>query len=472
MSEIEAMGHIYANAYLTIAASIANGSNDGFLRPRDNPYFSAPIPSPGGGMADVKWSFQGRGHLNSSKMVLTKSEKYKTLKSFEPLYSRGWTFQEAMLSRRTLFFSFFQPYFVCQASCRAGGDPSPEEYFNAVEMGEMFSPIAKGAASPSRYQAPGTMDLGYEWPWVAENYSSRILSVLDDKALAIGAIKDRYVKEYGEYISGSWSQNLVVDLLWSTDKRHPRTDDEVRLFGTQYCRGSIKSLPSWTWLSFDGSVRFEVIWHAFYLGKIRHIGDISTRIQVTRIPTADNFGRVTGEPLRLRGGMKRVLVIPPKGPGWQNRPQSLSCYEPKIWDDATGSYVVEVMTKSAVLEARIGEAVMDDFVVETPMRERGEMTELELIKAFDSGHDYDARPRILDCFIVAMVGGRSGNQALVTKPRGYSLVRQGDQIAYGLLLEDVPGSGGNKKRRIGLFRSNEGIGFYFDDAVETEFDIE
>lgn len=464
MAEIEIMGHIYANAYLTIAASRAGGSDDGFLEPRRNPFFSAPVPCPGGGMVVAKWCYQGQGLLNSSRATFEKG-RTKLLKDLEPLYSRGWTLQEAMLSRRTLFFSTFQPYFVCRTSCQSGGDPSPEEYFNAVDMWEMFPPVVE-RVSASRSLAQPIVELGYEWPCIAENFSSRVLSDLDDKALAIGAIKDQYVQRYGQYIAGLWFQYLAVDLLWSAVKRHARRDDELETFGPLYHRGFITNLPSWSWLSFDGSVRFEVVWHAFYSGKIRHIDDLSRRCRVTRVPPADNFGRITGEPLHLRGVLKRVLLMPSLGPGWENRRQSRSCYDIKIWDEIEETYAVET-TRSAILEGRIGEAAMDDFV---EISKKGVMPEAQRRVLFNHADDYGVPPRILECFLVATVGDRTGDRVLGTTPRGFSLIGQGHEIAYGLLVEDVPGTNG-AKRRVGLFRSDEGKGFYFDDAVEGEFDM-
>ncbi|TID02130.1 hypothetical protein CH35J_003370 [Colletotrichum higginsianum] len=94
LSEIAAMGDIYANAYLTLTPSIAGGSDDGFLAPRENPFLSAPIPDirSRGAPVGVKLAPSSRGLLNPSTLVQLKGQRPKPAKSYKLLHSRGWTF--------------------------------------------------------------------------------------------------------------------------------------------------------------------------------------------------------------------------------------------------------------------------------------------------------------------------------------------------------------------------------------------
>ncbi|WQF75031.1 Putative heterokaryon incompatibility [Colletotrichum destructivum] len=91
LSEIAAMGDIYANAYLTLAPFIAGGSDDGFLAPKENPFLSAPIPDirSDGAPVDVKLVPSSRGLLSPSTLVRLKGQRPKPAKSSEPLHSRG-----------------------------------------------------------------------------------------------------------------------------------------------------------------------------------------------------------------------------------------------------------------------------------------------------------------------------------------------------------------------------------------------
>ncbi|KAH6887424.1 heterokaryon incompatibility protein-domain-containing protein [Thelonectria olida] len=466
LSEIEAMGHIYANGYLTIAASNASGSDNGFLQPRENPCFTAPFPLPNGEMAEVQWNEGGRGFLNSSSMVTSRKGKTKSAKTLETWHSRGWTFQEVILSRRTILFSIFQPYWVCQESPQAAGEPSPQEYFAAVGLQNNLSSLEADTTGTLTMSAGSSSSWSYKWPWIAENYSARVLSVLEDKPLAIHSIREQSLLISGDYFVGLWSDFLIVDLLWSTVRRHERSAEEVQRFGPLYERGRITNLPSWSWLSFDGAIRFEILWHALYLGKINHMDDITTHLKVTKTPETDVFGRLAGGCLRVQGLVKRVVVIPTKGSGWEGRSQTSSCYDIKIWDRSAGTYTSEDPIRS-VLTGRIGDAVFDDFVKGPPPGLRESVRR----RMWDFAEDYQSTPKILDCLLIASIGDRKGKRSLGTKPLDYSLVTHGDQIAYGILMEDIEGSNGSQKRRVGLFRGDEGRCFYFDDAVEFEFDF-
>ncbi|KAH7131261.1 heterokaryon incompatibility protein-domain-containing protein [Dactylonectria macrodidyma] len=461
LSEIEAMGHIYANDFLTIAATSSSGSDDGFLQPRQNFCFSAPFPAPDGGVMDLKWNWHGRGFLNHTNEITQWDGKHKNAKNMESWHSRGWTFQEIMLSRRTILLSVFQPYWICQDSLRAGGEPSPEEYVSAVGLENSIRGMAPGKSSMT---AESAMNSEYKWPWIAENYSARLLSVLDDKPLAIHSIREQNVQQGGTYTAGVWSTHIAVDLLWSTIRCHSRSSEELQRFGSLYEQGRITNLPSWSWLSFDGVVRFEAVWHALYTGKIKYFDEINTRIEILETPEVDVFGRLERGCLRIRGPMKRVLAIPIQGPSWEKRPQRLSCYDTKIWDGAAKSYS-DAKPEASAAASRIGEVVFDNFKDGPP----SSVSDLILRTDWSFAEDYEAAPRVFDCLVVATVGNRQEHRSLATDSRKYSMMTQGNEVAYGLLLEVLSGSGGQKWKRVGLFRGDEGRSFYFDDTDEKDF---
>lgn len=223
LTEIAAMHDIYSNAYLTVAACRTGGSSDGFLEPLQNPFFSAPMMRPDGAMLNALWNNRGVGLINSSRNVTMVDGGCYNIKNIEPLHKRGWTFQEALLSARVLYFSRFQPYWVCQKIAHAGGEPYSEEYFRALELQDLLLQNFQSKVGHSK-AAPSALDFEYRSPWLAESYSTRVLSVLDDKIFAIHAIKELYRKEGGEYFAGMWLQNLAIDLLWGTARRHERTD--------------------------------------------------------------------------------------------------------------------------------------------------------------------------------------------------------------------------------------------------------
>ncbi|KAK3341945.1 heterokaryon incompatibility protein-domain-containing protein [Lasiosphaeria hispida] len=475
MIEIANMGQIYTNAYLTIAASRAEGANDGFLQPRPSPYFSAPLILPDGTVSEAKWCPFDRGMLGSTKqVVITDGDlRPRPIKQYEPLHQRGWTFQEAMLSKRILLFSTFQPYWVCRKASRSGGDPSPAEFLTALDLDNVIAPPGDTPPDPTQLgrgdpTLQSASDFGYPWPWVAENYSLRVLSVLTDKLFAIHAVKDRYREAGATYLLGIWLENLTIDLLWSTVRQHERSGADLLRFGAGWVRNRITHLPSWSWLAFDGSIRNEIVWHAFYIGKARHRGEVAGHVRLVGRPRADGFGRLVGAPMRLRGRVKRILVVPVAGRGWGGRYQQRECFDVTVWDPAKKAYRVDMMQRAS-LESRIGVAVFDDFV---PPFKKGEgHRSFAVGEEFDVESDFGVEPMFLDCLLVATVGNRQGDRVLGTRPLGYVQTGSGDETAYGLVLGDVDGFDAGRRCRVGLFRGDEGFARYFDGAEEAEFDF-
>ncbi|KAK0719290.1 hypothetical protein B0H67DRAFT_551681 [Lasiosphaeris hirsuta] len=90
-----------------------------------------------------------------------------------------------MLSKRILLFSTFQPYWICRRAADSGGDLSPAGFLTALDLDTVIAP-----PPPLGHDNPA--DFGHPWPWVAENYSLRVLSDPADKQLAIHAVQTRY----------------------------------------------------------------------------------------------------------------------------------------------------------------------------------------------------------------------------------------------------------------------------------------
>lgn len=100
--EASRMGHVFSNAYCTIAASSAAASDEGFLTCRTSPPLFATIETPGGGI------------LRVSEFM----EDYHRDLELAPLNTRGWVLQERALSTRTLHFTKTQVYWECGEGIR------------------------------------------------------------------------------------------------------------------------------------------------------------------------------------------------------------------------------------------------------------------------------------------------------------------------------------------------------------------
>jgi Heterokaryon incompatibility protein (HET) len=110
--EINNMGNIYSYATLTISAANAKAACDGFLgsRPRI-PSCEIPIYHPTSRGTQPREWMEG---ASQQKVWLTAT--IKSSDSDEPLYTRGWTLQERLLSSRMLLYGRKELTWQCQQS--------------------------------------------------------------------------------------------------------------------------------------------------------------------------------------------------------------------------------------------------------------------------------------------------------------------------------------------------------------------
>jgi hypothetical protein len=172
------------------------------------------------------------------------------------LSSRGWIFQEQVVSSRQLHFvGQHQMYWMC------------EELFEAEDGTSLSSTVPPWFKWLYKQKAENT----YGWPdresiilaniehndWASlvANYTHRSLTKMEDKLRAISAMAKLF--GYGfddEYILGCWKKCLEFDLLWVSDLTHPIDERELIEAGFEY--SIYYPIPTWSWLSADGPVEF------------------------------------------------------------------------------------------------------------------------------------------------------------------------------------------------------------------------
>lgn len=172
--------------------------------------------------------------------------------------TRGWTFQEVLLSRRRLYFTKHQIYFECvkdvwcedlvAESKTLQGSSHPMRRSNT----DLFPPAPNGTVSMN--------DRGYED--AVEQYTQRHLTVESDIIYAITALTNaltRVLEPRGgnpraAFRFGMWIRNLDLCLLWqprlnAVHTRRIITDPEHARW------------PSWAWSGWKGAVQYQVESH-------------------------------------------------------------------------------------------------------------------------------------------------------------------------------------------------------------------
>lgn len=302
--EIARMGAIYANAYLTLSASGASHCAEGFLeRPLteycESDFFKVPLQLPGeGGPTLVKASRAGVRNIWSKE-----NGNLFWFQNRELLHTRGWTFQETFLSPRLLIYTSLQPYWVCREAFWSCGDPGPMEYLRSVYLQDMLE-LREMSDRQQKYMQtlpsddPNSSAELWRWGTIIHWFSSRRLTLVEDKPLALHAVRDKFTRHdpsLQDYALGLFRSTAHMDLLWHT--RHGADPQSEQL----------SEFPSWTWMSFDGGVTCP-----FKYGGPQESSMIKTHdeFEIETWPGCDRFGRLLPDssPLKLRGITREVAI--------------------------------------------------------------------------------------------------------------------------------------------------------------------
>jgi hypothetical protein len=216
------MADIYSNALIALAASGSNGPNEGLYFSRDQAYAHHALSA-----FEDTYVRRGLQHLPSDL----------------PLLTRGWVFQERLLSPRFLHFGRQELIWECMETrtCECHCIPTP-----IVGWFE-----TKDSYHPKILQGLPLDQLGKTWRKVVRDYTQMKLSVSSDIFPAIsGAVRimAQALKRQNsrpKYLAGMWECWFIEHLLWYT--RMP----------SKACRPSVWRAPTFSWASISSDAGIE-----------------------------------------------------------------------------------------------------------------------------------------------------------------------------------------------------------------------
>jgi hypothetical protein len=250
------MAPYYSNAYVTIAAGCSADSRAGFLPPRLPPP-AAPCQLP-----CVHW----RGDWSASVATVCLGDPRARFAS--PLTARAWTYQEAVLSARQLFYGAGQLHFECQRMF-AGEDGEAEQIFWADEKSQrhIVYPLAQRRLTAAALAPGGANKHGVDenvllmWTSIVTWYTLRSISNPSDRLTALaGVAQALYPYARCRYVWGLWSADMVRGLLWQGDALV--WPSSVRPKPQSYIAPETQALrraPSWSWACIDGAVKMNYL---------------------------------------------------------------------------------------------------------------------------------------------------------------------------------------------------------------------
>ena len=167
--------------------------------------------------------------------------------------TRGWTFQEAILSRRRLYFTKHQIYFACEQDIWC-----EDLVAESKTLPGSYHPMSYSEINSSFVSYPGASTMNFKvYEDAIEKYTQRHLTVDSDIIAAITALTNamtRALEPPGSdskeaFRFGMWMRNLDLSLLW-----YPRFDavHNRRIMPSAGCQW----WPSWAWSGWKGAVHY------------------------------------------------------------------------------------------------------------------------------------------------------------------------------------------------------------------------
>lgn len=263
------MQKVYSNAELNICASKTD-QNQGLFSTR-NPPRHQPL--------HIQLA-RREGDTHSGHFLIRRESGYDFMTTWERaiddsvLASRGWVFQEQLLSRANLHFGDHEVLFECMEmrACESLG--SEQDYSmpwtwhglffkqllpkgHVVSQGEWMSSDTPLDSADYHHKSTQHDDLVHKlWHKLLSQYTSRQLTKSGDRLVALSGVAQQFkttVSKDNCYIAGLWSNHLATEMLWQVTDRSPGEGLETQK--------STRHHLTFSWVSAQGTVRDTFIHH-------------------------------------------------------------------------------------------------------------------------------------------------------------------------------------------------------------------
>ncbi|KAJ4111380.1 hypothetical protein NW765_016505 [Fusarium oxysporum] len=266
------MADIYANATVTLSADCAANTSSGLFR-------NEAARAEAHHLCEIQCS---NPDDNSPVTIKSRTRTYYSLGTLphtcmdnqpSKLSTRGWTFQERVLSKRIIHFYKEELVWSCatlqRCECRLSR-LGPEK------TGISFLTSIKRSSD----------ELLEWWPIEVAAFTKRGLTCSSDRLAAVSGLAALIHKEVGgKYLCGHWERSMEESLLWASDHGRWVKRPVQRIPVSPYA-------PSWSWASVDGPVQL-MSWTCEIEMKFIQ-GETETR-------TANPYGPVSKGRVTLRG---------------------------------------------------------------------------------------------------------------------------------------------------------------------------
>ncbi|KAJ4193058.1 hypothetical protein NW759_016601 [Fusarium solani] len=230
------MAQIFQNAYVTIAGTKSQNPNDGYFSVGPPKYKATRIEHEAqDGTVRHAYVRQTIPHFFSTE---GSHQSDYTPGNF-PLLTRGWVFQERLLSPRILHLGDVEMAWECNEVCACECIGETKTYESEPRWAH-----TKGGHTRNLAAAEDEKDVQPEWRSTVEHYTRTKLTYRKDIFPAIsGVVKNMKRYRSDRYLAGVWESSVLEDLAWL-------------VVGKAKARPTEWIAPTWSWASVAGPVSY------------------------------------------------------------------------------------------------------------------------------------------------------------------------------------------------------------------------
>lgn len=256
------MADVYSNSFLTISAMSYEDNLQGFklVRSEDIPphCLLCSLPDHPG----------ARVYVRSMVDHESRTDYLKT---------RGWAFQELLLSPRVLHFTTTAMAFECDTCTVMERGPGSDSLFG-FDQGRKRLVYAADSSCTKYYD---------RWLQIVQSYSHLKLTYSSDRLPALSGIACLVAtRTKDQYVAGLWKNDIVAGLLWYVWPCRPP--------GTTYIA------PSWSWAAPPAVWNFDPARRCFLKLDVIEVN--------TQLATSNPYGEISAAHLTVSGPLKKCAT--------------------------------------------------------------------------------------------------------------------------------------------------------------------